>query len=222
MALFNWNKNDKDDEKKASHEDSGQAADAGQTSAAGQSSEASETPHESEPSSNTSGQQSDQLPDTGHQPAPQPTVDNFGTRNLVVEALEQVGCQYDIDENSGDFIFNYQGEQFIIQASDEYQFIVLRDLWWYDAPLTDLTAVSFIQRAVNLCNISGPAKLMYSIDEQGGRIWVHTQFDTPFIKEMPKIGAFMQTLLSMMLRSHHDFYRRLEQIRQEEYSKNNG
>ena len=50
-----------------------------------------------------------------------------GTRDLFLETLTKIGCQYKLAEEGDDINFGYQGEYFVVRASNENRYIQIYD-----------------------------------------------------------------------------------------------
>ena len=48
-----------------------------------------------------------------------PEEEAKGTRDLFLETLTKIGCQYEIDSEDGNILFAYQGEHFVATANNE-------------------------------------------------------------------------------------------------------
>jgi len=161
---------------------------------------------------------------TEHQPAAPNPLENLTSSQLLKKVLEELGCQYEEKEHGEDeftFFFTYQGEQIQCQGADDSKYILLRDLWWYSAPLHDINNISFMRRAVNDCNIRGYVTLIYSFDEESKEMWVHSQTELLWTWEIPSLAQYFRNRIDRMLRSHHFFFATLEELRRKEYAKQN-
>ena len=47
----------------------------------------------------------------------------IGTRDLFLETLTKIGCQYSIDEQDDIISFAFQGENFVVDAADGNSYI---------------------------------------------------------------------------------------------------
>lgn len=74
------------------------------------------------------------------------------TRNLVISTLKEIGCQPEVDDEDR-ICFKYQGEEFFIDADNNYQFVTLWDTWWLCVDL-DNANVENLKEAINLNNIN--------------------------------------------------------------------
>ena len=72
------------------------------------------------------------------------------TKELCLEVLKNLNCQVSFDEEDPDsMLFNFQGENFMINASNECRMITIWDQFWYDVNLDNLEDVSRVRKAIN-------------------------------------------------------------------------
>lgn len=142
------------------------------------------------------------------------------TRTSLMVALHKLNLQYDFDEDQY-FMVTYQGECFRIIAENDKPWIQIQDLWWYGASLDDIDNLALLHRAVNECNIRDVAKMVYTYNQEEHEIGVHTLCDRLWMPQIPDSAQYLQSAFDTMLRSHHFFFRMMEDLRREEYEKSN-
>lgn len=144
--------------------------------------------------------------------APAPT-----TRSLLFSALEKLNLDYELDED-GDINFKYQGENLQILADDGKKYILIRDLWWYSAPLDDIENLAILHRAVNECNYENAfAIIAYTQDTRDNTINLHTFRTMLWIPEIPDTEQYFLSSLDHLLHMHQRFYGKMESIRREKH-----
>lgn len=142
------------------------------------------------------------------------------TRTLLQLALHSLNLQYDFDSEQN-FIVRYQGETFRIIAENEDVYLQIQDLRWYDAPLDDIDNLALLHRAVNECNIRDVNKIVYTYNKEEREIGLHVLREILWLPQIPGSDQYLQTTFDTMLRSHHFFFRMMENLRREEFEKNN-
>ena len=148
---------------------------------------------------------------------------NMGTRDLLMDTLTKIGCQYTIDESEENRIcFTYQGEHFDGYASNESMMITIWDYWWTGFDLYDIDTLSRVKRVINDANIKAPVTTVYSIDEEDGKVGVHSCKRMLFIPQIPNIEDYLQATLAEFFQVHRYIKTRLEMIRVEEESNASG
>lgn len=116
------------------------------------------------------------------------------TRDLVIETLKQIGCQPEIDDKDN-ICFKYQGESFFVSADNNIKFITIWDPWWFAMDLRNPDVIP-LKEAINLINNNMPlVHVIYSVDQKGGRIGIHSRCDSLFIEEVPLLNDLMKSLL---------------------------
>ena len=139
------------------------------------------------------------------------------TRELLFSVLRKLNFDYKLDED-GVIFFQYQGENLQILASDDRKYILIRDLWWYSAPLDDIENLAILHQTVNECNFENASSILaYTQDVDENTINIHT-FRTMFwIPEIPEIEVYFRATLDGVLHMHHRFYDKMESIRREKH-----
>lgn len=144
-------------------------------------------------------------------------ISRMTTRNLIQLALRNLAIAYDFDENNA-FRITYQGEHLIVDAKDDIVWITIYDVWWYDAPMDDIENMNLVHRAINDYNRFGDAKLIFSFDDERGKIGVHAIMNAIFIEQIPNLDQLLRAYMDIVLASHQHFYNIMEQLRRQAYS----
>jgi hypothetical protein len=129
-----------------------------------------------------------------------------GTRDLFLETLTKIGCQYEIEEGEdvedGDIRFGYQGEYFVVRASNKTRYIQIYDTHWGHVELYDIDEFSRLKKAINESNIRNSVTTVYTIDEAGSNVDVHCKSVILFVPEIPNIADYLRLELSEYFRVH--------------------
>ena len=132
--------------------------------------------------------------------------EKMGTRDLFLETLTTIGCQYEIEESEddeeGDIRFGYQGEFFVVRASNKTQFIQIYDTHWGHVELYDIDEFARLKKAINESNIRNSVTAVYTIDEAGNNVDVHCKSVILFVPEIPNIADYLRLELSEYFRVH--------------------
>lgn len=122
------------------------------------------------------------------------------TRNIIINTLKEIGCQPEIDDEDR-ICFKYQGEEFFIDADNNYQFITLWDTWWLCIDL-DNTNVEHLKEAINLGNINTIVSTVYTIDEDNKQMGIHCKAIIVFTPSITNKGDYLKTILNDCFRAH--------------------
>lgn len=122
------------------------------------------------------------------------------TRNLLIKTLEDIGCQYEIDNNE-DIVFKYQGEKFEIDASNGNPIIWIYDFAWAQLNLNDPDA-ELLKQAINKANQSSPITSLYTINDEKGFIVAHCQMATYFAYNIPNYREHLKSILDCFFFAH--------------------
>ena len=130
----------------------------------------------------------------------------MGTRDLFLETLTKIGCQYVIEEDEnveeGDIRFGYQGEYFVVRASNKTRYIQIYDTHWGHVELYDIDEFSRLKKAINESNIRNSVTTVYTIDEAGSNVDVHCKSVILFVPEIPNIADYLRLELCEYFRVH--------------------
>ncbi len=124
-----------------------------------------------------------------------------GTRDLFLDTLTRIGCQYELGEGD-DIIFGYQGEQFIVKANNNNHFIHIYDTYWGHVELYNVEDLSRLKKAINVSNLSNSVTAVYTVNEAGGTVDVHSKMAILFISEIPAIDDYLRMELNEFFRAH--------------------
>jgi len=143
-----------------------------------------------------------------------------GTRDLFLETLTKIGCQYDIDEGEdGDINFGYQGEFFVVRASNSNCFIHIYDTHWAHVELYDIDEFARLKKAINESNIKNSVTTVYTIDEAGSNVDVHCKSVILFTPEIPDITDYLRLELREYFRVHETINLEMAKQREQESGK---
>lgn len=130
---------------------------------------------------------------------------NSKTLELITNTLHKLRCQTKIVED-GCVVTNYQGERFVIYYADDCAVIDICDVGWYGEPKDDIEAVANLKRAINEVNIYSMAKLFYTED---GEIIVYTRRHAIFIKEIPRLDQYLDSLFNSIFNANRNLIKEL-------------
>jgi len=146
-----------------------------------------------------------------------------GTRDLFLETLTTIGCQYEIEEDEngeeGDIRFGYQGEYFVVRASNKAKFIQIYDTHWGHVELYDIDEFARLKKAINESNIRNSVTTVYTINEAGSNVDVHCKSVILFIPEIPDIADYLRLELNEYFRVHETVNMEMAKQREAENGK---
>ena len=126
-----------------------------------------------------------------------------GTRDLFLDILTKMGCQYEIDEEDNQIRFKWQGGNFTADAGNDCPFVVVWYLYWDEYELYDIDALSRVKRVINDANIRFNVNVVYSVDEAGSTFHVHSKKSFLFIRQIPDIEEYLQSILGQIFQVRH-------------------
>ena len=141
----------------------------------------------------------------------------MGTRDLFLETLTKMGCQYELAEEEDDnhIYFAYQGENFVVAASNDNRYIHIWDTHWEHVELYDIDEFSRLKKAINGSNLNNSVTTVYTIDEAGSNVDVHSKSIILFVPQIPDIEDYLRTELNEFFRAHRYVGNEMEKLREE-------
>ena len=133
------------------------------------------------------------------------------TRVLVMRTLRSMGCEPVVDDRNGFICFVYQGEQFRIEADNECLNITVYDLWWHSLPMdADIEEFARMQKAVNWINGYANCTVLYTPDQEGRLIGVHSKKNILFIAQIPDLELYLQATLNDFFKVQREVLNEIE------------
>ena len=131
-------------------------------------------------------------------------IRHMGTKDLFLATLTKIGCQYELAEKEDDnsIYFAYQGENFVVDASNENNYIRIWDTHWGHVELYDVDELSRLKKAINNSNLNTGVTTVYAIDEVGHNVDVHCKSVVLFIEQIPDIENYLRVELNEFFRAH--------------------
>ena len=142
---------------------------------------------------------------------------NHGTRDLFLDVLTKIGCQYQLGEGEDNRIFfAYQGEHFFADTSNDILFVHIWDTFWERVELYNIDEVSRLKRAINTSNMKTVVTTVYTIDEEGKNLDVHSKVIIPFLPQIPHLEEYLSAELNDFFRAHQFVRDELRILREKE------
>ena len=120
------------------------------------------------------------------------------TRDLVLETLREMGCEYEYGTEEDDvrIYFSYQGERFMIEADNECYFINVYDLWWHHmSTYCDIEEFAAMQKTINATNAHANCTVLYTINKEAEEIGVHSKKNMLFVRQIPDLKGYLASTL---------------------------
>lgn len=142
------------------------------------------------------------------------------TRDLFLETLTKIGCQYEIDQDEEYIYFAYQGENFVASTTNDNRYVRLWDSFWGHVELYDVEEFSRLRMAVNHANLNCSTMTIYTINEEEQKVDVHCKSAIPFMSEMPDLEDYLRKELGDFFNAHHLVGSEMAKLREKEQDKN--
>lgn len=138
--------------------------------------------------------------------------------DTLTAALKSLSCEYEVNEKETSIFFIFQDEHFIAyNLNDDSPFITIADTWWHLAPLDDIENLALLRRAVNECNFSSAATLLYTINTEDRAVVLHSKITIPWMPQILDNKKYLLSILKALLRCHHLFFDKMEELRRLDY-----
>ena len=143
------------------------------------------------------------------------------TRKLVVETLKKMGCEYIEEENGTSIRFSYQGENFVVETTNEWLYIDVLDPWWYAMPMDgDIEDFARMQKAINRVNAWGHCNVFYTFNEKENMIGLHCRKTIVFVPEIRVIHRYLAATLDGFFKVQRDVLTEMERSKVREEQEN--
>lgn len=140
-----------------------------------------------------------------------------GTRYLFLDILTNIGCQYQLGEDDDTRIFfAYQGEHFFADTTNDIMYVHLWDTHWGHVDLCDIDEVCRLRKAINTTNLNTAVTTVFTIDEEGKNMDVHSKSTIPFIYSMPHLEDYLKVELNEFFRAHQMVGNEMHKLREQE------
>lgn len=128
----------------------------------------------------------------------------IGTRDLFLETLTKIGCQYELsgEENDNRIFFAYQGEHLFADAQNDARFVHVYDPNWGQVELYEIEKFANLKKVINEANMNYYTTTFYTINEAGSTADVHSRVSFLFIPEIPQIDDYLRSVLDNFFRVH--------------------
>ena len=142
----------------------------------------------------------------------------IGTRELFMETLTKIGCQYELadEEDDNRIFFAYQGEHFFADTTDEGWYVHLWDTHWGQIELYDVEELARLKKAVNEANLNCATITVYTIDDVAKTVNVHCKSTFPFIAQIPNLENYLRSELNDFFRAHQYVGNEMSKLREQE------
>ena len=116
------------------------------------------------------------------------------------------------------YINFYQGEKFVVDASNDNRYIHIWDTYWEHVELYDIDEFARIKKAINLSNLNCATTTVYTIDEAGSNVDVHCKAVILFIPQIPEIENYLRGELNDFFRAHQFINGEMAKMKEQEES----
>lgn len=122
---------------------------------------------------------------------------NYGTRQLFLDTLQKIGCQYKISDidHEHPIWFHYQGELMTAMADDSVRYVSIVNEFWDRSEDTMTKSLENIWMAVNDINRDFHVSTYFDISSGTGSIDISSGINILFVKEIPHLDDYLRKML---------------------------
>ena len=135
-------------------------------------------------------------------PSTSETIPPLRTRDLFLQTLTAIGCQYEIDEHDR-VCFAYQGEHFVAETDNDHAYVGIYDFAWGSVKLSDIDEISRLRRAINEANWQNSVTTIFSINDEDNEMVVHCKTTIVFVPQLHDLQGYLRLELSEFFRAHN-------------------
>lgn len=141
----------------------------------------------------------------------------MGTRDLFLETLTKMGCQYTVDEEDEcRYYFAYQGENFAVDMSNDRMYVQLWDMFWASVELYDIDKFARLKKVINESNLRFATTTIYTVNEAGSTVDVHCKSVVYFAPSIPDIETYLRTELGDYFHVHQFINTEMAKLKEQE------
>lgn len=141
---------------------------------------------------------------------------NVGAKDLCLDILKSLNCHVSFEgDNPTGMTFSYQGENFVIHASNDCSIMRIGDLYWHSVDLDELEDVSRVRKAINTVNIHAMPTLMYTFEEEDNRMWVHTKMDILLEAGIFNKQEYLMSMFSKFFDVQRSLFAEIDRLKKE-------
>ena len=143
-------------------------------------------------------------------------ISQCATRKLVFQTLKKMGCEYS-EEDELRIHLTFQGETFIIDASDDCLFINVYDPWWFDLPMNgDIEDFARMQKAVNIANCKGTCTVLYTCNDEEGLIGVPSRKNIIFVPQITELDKYLASVFDVFFKTQRLVLAEMDKLKNQE------
>lgn len=141
--------------------------------------------------------------------------ETISTRQLALNTIEHIGSEPKYTEE-GRIQFDYQGITFLIEASNDCDFVNLIWPWCHSFSKFDIDEFARVRRVVNDMNARGIITIFYQ-ETDSDDVAIHFKKNFLFIQQLPDIENYLRLMLDTFFRMARMLEVQIEKCRLQEY-----
>ena len=140
--------------------------------------------------------------------------EKISTRQLALKAIENIGSEPQYTEE-GRIQFEYQGVTFLMEATNDCDFVNLIWPWCYSFSKFDIDEFARVRQAINDINAYGIVSVFYG-NTDSDEVAVHVKKNFLFIQQIPNIEDYLRMMLDNFFRTVRKLDLEIEKLKMQE------
>jgi len=145
--------------------------------------------------------------------------ENYHTRDLFIEALVKLGCQYKIRKSISpmyDIIFKFLECKFMANATNDSYDV---DIWFpnsYQVNLSDEETCDYVKNLVNDLNFNCKSKFFYTTHEKENLLRLNNKLSFQILCSIPDIEDYVSSKIKLVISEQLMFVQEMEDLIEQE------
>lgn len=140
--------------------------------------------------------------------------ETISIRQLTLNTIENIGSEPKYTEE-GRIQFEYQGITFLMEATNDCDFVNLIWPWCYSFNKFDIDEFARVRQVVNDINAYGVVSVFYGVTDSDD-VAVHVKKNFLFIQQIPGIENYLRLMLDSFFRTVRKLDLEIEKIKMQE------
>ena len=140
--------------------------------------------------------------------------ETISTRQLALNTIEHIGSKPEYTEE-GYIQFEYQGVVFLMETTNDCDFVNLIWPWCYSFNKFDIDEFARVRQVINDINAYGVVSVFYG-DTDSDDVAVHVKMNFLFIQQIPNIEGYLRLMLDGFFKTVRKLDLEIEKMKMQE------
>ena len=140
--------------------------------------------------------------------------ETISTKQLALRIIENIGSKPQFTEE-GRIQFEYQGINFLMEATDDCKFVNLIWPWCHSSSKFDIDEFARVRQVVNEVNMNDSLSVFYTITDSD-EVALHIKKHFPLVSQIPEVEEYLKLILNSFFRAARNLDLMIERCRMNE------